>query len=442
MNNDKKRLTRRNFLKSALLAGTGLMFAQKADFLSGNPGPMAQGPTLTPQAYLPQVFKDYSGEPSPTNTSTRGTPTNTPTGTPTNHRVVHVHSTSATFWDFGSNYYGNYVRQDVVNNMVDRGVMELTGTSTVANAWRALLPNYQSGKKIAIKVNFNNYFWCNDGCETNCEEWKLKIDALIHPVNAVIRGLKQIGVDEGDIWVYDATIGSNPPVSVRRIPGRFKNRCLYPGVQFFDYNCNNPAGFNSTDPSAYVTFYPPSGIPTPPSQKITDVLIDATYLINMPIMKKHGGAGVTLSFKNHFGSINNCPVLHDYVYPDGNYYTSTYNPLVDIYRNPHILNKTVLTIGDGLYGDRKSNTNKPTPWSTFGNQAPNSLFFAKDPVALDCVMCDFLHAEGYSGGVRPEADDYLVLAEAAGIGTYERGNPWQEPWGNGYSKIEYVRIEL
>lgn len=30
---------------------------------------------------------------------------------------------------------------------------------------------------------------------------------------------------------------------------------------------------------------------------------------------------------------------------------------------------------------------------TFGNKPPNSLFFATDPVAIDCVMYDFLDAE-------------------------------------------------
>jgi len=323
--------------------------------------------------------------------------------------------------------------------------MELTGASSVAQAWQMLIPDYTSGKAIAIKVNFNNGFYC-DPCESSCEEWQLKIDALIHPINALIRGLKLAypSLDSSDIWVYDATIGDNPSVSNRGIPkNRFQSKCPYSGVRFFDARgCDNLAGYDSSDPTAYVTWHNPQGIPTPSAQKITDVLVNATYLINMPIMKKHGQAGVTLSFKNHFGSIHNCPALHDYVLKDGSLYTDTYNPLVDIYRNPHILNKTVLTIGDGLFGDRRKNDEKPTPWNTFGGEAPNSLFFATDPVAIDCVMCDFLHAEGYEGGVYSMSDDYLKLADAAGLGTYERGDPWQEPWGSGYSQIDYRRIEL
>ena len=36
------------------------------------------------------------------------------------------------------------------------------------------------------------------------------------------------------------------------------------------------------------------------------------------------------------------------------------------------------------------------------------------------------------------ADDYRVLAAAAGLGTYELRDPWQEPEGGGYSETEYL----
>ena len=124
---------------------------------------------------------------------------------------------------------------------------------------------------------------------------------MIQPVNAVVRGLKQIGVAETDVWVYDA---------IRGMPDRFVNGCQYSGVRFFAVN-REPPGWSSTDPHAYVAFYPPSGTPMPPATRVTDLLIAARYLINMPIMKKHGLAGVSLGFKNHFGSIDQPAGLHD-----------------------------------------------------------------------------------------------------------------------------------
>ena len=195
-------------------------------------------------------------------------------------RVVHVHDGNATGWDFGDSYYGDCVDQDSVNVMVNRGVMELTGTPTVAEAWGALIPDHVPGESIAIKVNMNNGWSCRDSDTV--------IDGLIHPINGVVRGLQEIGVAAEDIWVYDA---------IRKIPDRFVNGCLYPDVQFFD-QCHRPPGWGSDDPDAIVSFSPTYG-PTPPPLRIPDMLVEATYLINMPILKAHDYAGVTLGFKNH-----------------------------------------------------------------------------------------------------------------------------------------------
>jgi uncharacterized protein (DUF362 family) len=178
----------------------------------------------------------------------------------------------------------------------------------------------------------------------------------------------------------------------------------------------------------------------PPEREISDrpickALVQAAYLINMPIMKKHGMAGVTLGFKNHFGSIDGCDLVHWSVdLGDGNY-LSTYNGLIDIYNNTHFKNKTVLTIGDGLYGARIDNWSEvPSPWPTFGNHSPNSLFFSRDPVAVDCVMYDFLDDEG---GVPAGSDDYLKLAAASGFGTFEHWDTSHQ-----YHTIDYRRIEV
>ena len=214
--------------------------------------------------------------PTATGTSTRtATPTRTQTpGVPPvlQGRVVHTHSANATSWA-GQTDYWNYVNQNVVNDMVDQGMMALTGTATVADAWRTLLPGYQPGQGIAIKVSFNNTDTCNntDGA----------IDGIIEPVNAIVSGLQRIGVRTADIWVYDAT---------RALPDRFVSGGLA-GIRYFDGSwqgiCRNPAGFDGRSESRIV-FSPPSGVPMPPDEYITDVLVNAHYLINMPIMKRHG----------------------------------------------------------------------------------------------------------------------------------------------------------
>jgi uncharacterized protein (DUF362 family) len=332
-------------------------------------------------------------------------------------KVVHIYCERATDWNFLSGWWGNHVIQGVVSEMVDRGVMELTGRKTRVDAWSALIPDYVPGQRVAIKANFNNAWSVDDSDNV--------IDATIEPVNAVIAGLKEIGVAASDIWVYDA---------VRAIPTRFRNGCDHPGVQFSGDSTSNHQGFSTTQK---VTFQPPAGGPSLAAQRISNVLVNADYLINVPLMKKHCCTWVTLSFKNHFGSIENCAALHGYTFPYEDDYTSAYNPLVDIYQNPHFGAKTVLTIGDGLYGSTGSQDSIPERWGTFGNDSPRSLFFSQDPVAIDSVMYDFLQDEA---GVQDHGDDYLALAATAGLGVHEHraaGTTNRDEW---YSQIDYVYV--
>lgn len=360
--------------------------------------------------------------PTATNTMTP-TATNTPVPPPAGPTVVHIHGANASSWNGSSPEYWNYVNQNVVDTMIDLGMMLLTNTNSVADAWQAVLPSYQIGEKVALKVSFNN--------TNTCDENSGAIDSVIEPVNAVIRGLKTIGVAETDIWIYE---------TIRAIPYRFVNGCDYNDVLFYDNgSCgHNQSTFISSDPHAVVQFNPPPGDPTPPVLRITDTLIDATYLINLPIMKIHDMAGWSLAFKNHFGTTQKPNGLHQWSSLLGPYYTPNYSPFIDIYENPHILDKTILTVGDGLFS-AYHHTGPPVKWTTFGNQYPHSLFFSLDPVAMDCVLGDLLSAER---NLDDRSDDYLVLAQNAGLGTYERGDPWASPPGSGYSVIDYQKVEV
>jgi hypothetical protein len=116
--------------------------------------------------------------------------------------------------------------------------------------------------------------------------------------------------------------------------------------------------------------------------------------------------------------------------------------MVTLYQNSHVGGKTILTLGDGLFGAFSSAGGAVNSWSVFGGQAANSLFFAMDPVAVDCVMADVLRAENVFS--TNAAYDYLFCAETANLGVCEgsRGNPGGDPFGSGYSEIDYVRQDL
>lgn len=331
-------------------------------------------------------------------------------------RVVQIHDPDASYWDFSSGYYADYVNQGLVDNMVDRGLCELTGLPDPVSAWQRIMSSYQTGDKVAIRINFNN---CDSYYPSNN-----MIDSIIQPVNSIIKGLTSTGIPAEDIRVYDAS---------RRLPHRFTSKCLYPGVKFYDSeggNGNTEVTFNSTDPSRTVSFSNPDIA----AREITDVLTDAQHLISVPLLKAHS-TGVSGVFKLHMGTTNgpDYPAyteLHAYLYDLEN------NPLVDIYKNINIKEKTRLIVGDGLFGAKKYNAT-PERWSIFGNKSPNTLFFSLDPVALDTVMQDLLHTQWPTGAMPPDDHDHLHCAFRQGLGIHEH----QDKNGK-YSQIDRIRIEL
>jgi hypothetical protein len=313
--------------------------------------------------------------------------------------------------------------------MVDAGLKALTDETSLSGAWQKILPDYQTGEIIAIKVNFNDSIM--GGGSSGYADNDAYVDALPQIINSIVSGLVEMGVRQTDIWVYDVS---------RYITDRFRARIAYEEIQYFDRHGNGASvqatTFDSTDPSATVDF---SGTSYSGTHQVADILIEADYLINVPIMKRHGGAGITLALKNHLGSIDGLYIgnhdMHDYFYLNKSTYQSNTNPIVNINNNLHIRDKTVLIVGDALYGGWRSNNTPPEQWGSFAGDSPNLLFFAGDPVAIDSVMFDYLDREGY---VNPASEDILIVAADAGLGVHER---WNNDSDRQYQTIDYIEIE-
>ncbi len=342
------------------------------------------------------------------------------------HRVVSVHDSDATNWDYSTGFHWEYIDQDIVNSMVAGGVKALTGETNTVDAWKALIP-YQPGESIAIKLNFNNAYLCGDADNG--------IDAYPETVNAVIEGLLSIGVPGDKIWVTDPS---------RAIPDRFRKKINNPDVQYYvDANwltCN--------DPNVHKVDYIDPGSPhastatCPEGEKIlpSQVFVDADHLINVPILKSHG-LYVTLALKNHYGSVLyenfDRSSMHAYFNQGSNNAgcnLNTENILADINNNPHIRDKTRLVIGDGLFGNAHTNWQSVEKWQIFNNDDPNILFFSVDPVAISSVMTDYIMEE------RGWQDHEMLHAGAhLGLGVHEH---WDGFADKQYSAIDYVEINL
>jgi uncharacterized protein (DUF362 family) len=349
---------------------------------------------------------------------------------PSPHRVVTIHDKEATTWA-GSGNPAVYMKQKIINIMVNRGVMDLTGETNAQSAWAKLLP-YQQGEAVAIKLNFNN-----SGGSWTADPY---MNPYAEVVNAVIDGLISIGVPPEKIWLTDPS---------RAISNAFRSRITNKQVLFYTHITSGSPGESQrvyyTDYVSDASVYSTVSV-CPERINPASVFVNAAHIINVPQLKGHGGASVTLGLKNHFGSVSltgdalGSDPTHKYFYIGGsNYGGAAVNLLADINNNPIFRDKTRLIIGDGLMGHPTVNYSNPVVWSSFNNGPPEILFFGCDPVAVDSVMFDYLQRECRVKGQAARNDDILVNASNLGLGVFEH---WVGDSDRRYSTIDYKAIDF
>ena len=360
-------------------------------------------------------------------------------------RVVHVHNGMAARWPKTTGMYRDYVDQQTVFVMLDEAVRLLKGSS-LDDAWKQVFPLADpETRHLMIKINCNNSTDPVDGAGNI-------IDAIPEPAVAVIRGFVRAGGLSANCHIYDMTTGSG----ARYIPPWFRDkvRAYYPDVQF-NASGSAQAGNDAWDPYTYVT-WDPAYVDPPPDTEINSLVLDADYIVDIPIVKRHSQANATLGYKNHLGSIRNANALHPWLYND----TPEASVLADIMGSPvvpsdpsvkSIGQKTALVVGDMLFGQPCSNFgHEPRPWQIYGNEWPCSLIVGDDTVATDSVMIDILQSEpAYDGGcgaLRSWSRRYLVHAEAKGQGVHESvvlptGQRF-DPALMTYERIDYRHIEM
>ncbi len=338
-------------------------------------------------------------------------------------RVVWIHDANATSWNASTDYWwdDNNTDQNTVDNMMGKSIRTLVSEPNDINAWNTLFRHfnqakgkgdvgYQAGEKIVIKINLNN--------KGNSLVTDLKaIDASPHMVRGLLRQLVyEAGVPQSAITVYDAKrpIFTNDPLK----------DCVYNSChpEFPNVNYKGGAGWLNGQDGPYpedVTWVADAitysvGYTNSKPRRMPQCVLDAEYMINMAILKKHGAVqAVTLCFKNHFGTIGYGPGLHNQGYWPGpdNDPMGSYDLLVDIAGHESIGGKTMLYMIDGLYGGSGYGAN-PTKWTSapFNNDWPSSLFVSQDPVAIDSVGLDFIRNEWT---LYNNADNYLHEAAQA-----------------------------
>jgi len=145
-------------------------------------------------------------------------------------------------------------------------------------------------------------------------------------------------------------------------------------------------------------------------------------MINVPTLKGHKRAGVTMFAKNHFGSHTRRGAEHLHMglvvpdeYPNeknARYGYGKYRVLVDLMGWELLREKSVIYLMDALWSAGYELA-PPSKWllATFNDDWSSSIFISQDPVAIESVGYDFLRTE-YTEGTHGDSLTYPQLEGA------------------------------
>lgn len=263
------------------------------------------------------------------------------------------------------------VNPEPLRDAVDSLLKKLTGKSSVSDAWKEILKGYQKGQVIGIKVN--------------CINRRLSS----HPelVGAIVQSLVEFGVPENDIVIWDRTNRELERAGYSLNQGQSGVRCFGTDSPGWGYDTDNPIEIEGQE--KHLT-------------KILTRLCD--HLINVPVLKDHNLAGVTLSMKNHYGTVDNPGSLH------GN----NCDPFIaKLNAAPPIKDKTRLIVLDAILGIFRGGPGGAPQFS------PNMLAAAFDPVAMDRFGMNLINQERRKRGLDEVTGraKHVHTAATLGLGT-------------------------
>lgn len=437
----------------------------------------------TPAAYTPAIGFDWKPGPS-----------NQPIGVAKGifpGRVVMARDPQATKWagrwNLNEDQWWLDKNTDIekVTNMLSVTLQKLTETRSDKDAWKKIFVHYnetvrgmkkqkyKAGEIVALKINLNN------SSETKADN---QIDATPQLVLAMVRQLVyEAGVPQKNILIYDAR---RPiyPYMLQTVWKEFKDTKFMQENPPTDKQPVNPVygdhtGLEGADWVEGVTY---SAQNYNKAKLIPKQIMDATYLINMAILKLHsypynymedgdeGQTAITMTGKNHCGSIKGTSELHAILNTKKLGVKDAYSPLVDLAASPNLGGKTVLYLMDGLYCGRKWRSypshfpnppfnNKVEPYENA--EWPSCVFASFDGVAIQSVGLNVMYAQSKNNIessyndvprilVRDNADDFLremAIPKNAPSGTNytQGGKPVEslgvfEHWDND-SSMRYSR---
>lgn len=299
-------------------------------------------------------------------------------------------------------------RREPINSMIDEGMVELTGADDPPQAWQQF---FERGDVVGIKLTPVGAPLVTSSAEV---------------LQKVIAGLESAGVRRKDIVVYDR-------YRAQFIKAGF-DQWLPDGVRWSaatrDYDDVQQA-IEGYDPDHYMDM-----AVTLPGQDVNNLTARRSFaakfitkevnkLVNLPALKDHQSAGVTLALKNlSHGLVNNVNRSHS---------SGTLNVcgafIPAVVSMPVIRDKTVLNIVDGIKGlyHGGPSARREFVWEH------RTLYFSTDPVAVDRIGWKEIDQKRVSVGMKPIAEakpdrvsvflnrqpEHVEIAGALGLGIWD-----------------------
>ena len=296
--------------------------------------------------------------------------------------------------------------QAIVDRMLADGLCSISGETKTDNAWKSIFRfhnrkrgkgnvSYRGGEKIYLKLNRTAASSAINKEYVRQKDKPLALAFETSPqiVHAMLSQLVNVaGVPQEAIFVGD---------TMRNLyqDEFLKYNAEFPKVNYLSSFGNGSGRIKSGESAGDLIFYSDkkSVMKEAGSDKLYTVMEEAEYLINLPSMKGHSLAGITLCAKNHFGTHVRPRAAH--LHPGLNTDSSRkgyghYRVLVDIMGNRHTGDKNLFYILDALWSGSDWN-GLPVKFlmPPFNNHWSSSLFLSLDPVAIESVAVDFLRTE-------------------------------------------------
>lgn len=385
--------------------------------------------------------------------------------------------------------------QSAVDSMVSAAIDSLTGQKSDSAAWLAIFRyhnqtrgkgavNYVAGEKIFIKINESSA-WGGNYNTTDLSKINNASYGMSETSPAIVLAVFHQLVDVAHIAQSDIYIGDPIRNIYKHLYDQWHSR--YPNVHYLGYdnyaNLGREQVQRSSSAAAKIHYsdrgtilranvmYPTSVFGKDPIwyDSLYTIYEDAEYMLNIPQLKGHMRAGITMFAKNHFGSqsrssaghLHNglpCPAEMDYGDTSRLGY-GLYRTQVDMMTQSLLRKKNLVFLMDALWGTDYEQ-DKPVKWkmAPFNNTYLSSVFASFDNVAIESVGYDFLRSEFTVANITGRyafvqmrgADDYLHQAadstnwpagieydpDSTGVHIYSLGV--HEHWNNAADKM-YTR---